>query len=349
MPTIRTVWIEHRTVLVSTYLYLMAVWSALMWHGLASARPPAAQFREGLVGLVAVTGGALFVRAAADRKGLAWLSSSKVAGALLVALLAPAVIGIYGAWKQALAVTAAYTWDPAFHRLSLALYGAPDWTYFEALYHHPSLMWALDRFYFVGWGLATTATLLAMAWTERRVLRLQALLATVWTWALLGSLGAALLASGGPAFYHLFVNGPDPYAPLHAALARTPDLLSLQIQDYLIRAFQTKDWQALAGISAMPSLHVAQGCLTALFVNRSRFRSLRVCGWLYLLGLVLGSVILGWHYAIDGLVAIAGVSLAWKVSGWVAERELIATMAGSLRSSHQVRFLGSVAGAVQAD
>lgn len=336
-PTLPTVWVEHRSVITVVYVYFLLVWAALARQGLATGTPPAAQFRMGFVELITVTGFALFLHAVANRSERAWYSSSKIIGALLVGLLAPAVIGIYSAWKQALAVVVHYDWDPVLHRVSLALYGAPEWTYFSALYKYPLLIRAVDWFYFVGWGVATTATIVSIAWSDRRILRLQVLLATVLSWAVLGSLGAGLFASGGPVFYHLFVSGPDPYEPLHAALARTPGLLSLEIQSYLSHAWQMNNWQALTGISAMPSLHVAQGCLTALLLNQSASRLLRTSGWLYLLGLFLGSVILGWHYAVDGLVSITVVAIIWQISRWVAYHEL-ACLGASSRAQERVHF-----------
>ena len=218
--TLRTVWFEHRLVLLSIYCYLMLVWGLLALHGLANATPPAAQFRAGLVQLVGLTGLALCIRAFADRRTKVWFSSSKLIGAVVVALLSPAVVGIYSAWKQALALLVTYSWDVPLHHLSLRLFGAPEWTFFAWFYRHPLAIHSLDRFYFVAWGVATLATMLALAWTERRVLRMQALLATALSWALLGSVGAALFASGGPVFYHLFVGGADPVrAPAAGAAA----------------------------------------------------------------------------------------------------------------------------------
>jgi len=324
VSTLRTVWFEHRLVLLSIYCYLMLVWGVLALHGLASATPPAAQFRAGLVQLVGLTGLALCIRAFADRRTTVWFSSSKLLGAVVVALLSPAVVGIYSAWKQALALLVPYSWDVPLHHLSLRLFGAPEWTFFAWFYRHPLAIHSLDRFYFVAWGVATLATVLALAWTERRVLRMQALLATVLSWALLGSVGAALFGSGGPVFYRLFVGGADPYAPLHLALQQYPDLLSVQIQAYLTHAFQSRDWHALAGISAMPSMHVAQGCLTALIAHRLGSKTLRAAGWCYVSLLFLCSIVLGWHYAADGIASVLAVVAIWHTCGWIARREFAA-------------------------
>jgi membrane-associated phospholipid phosphatase len=73
------------------------------------------------------------------------------------------------------------------------------------------------------------------------------------------------------------------------------------------------------GISAMPSMHVAMSVLMAC----GGWQLGRKPGWLLTIFAVLiwiGSVHLGWHYALDGVVAL-GLTLAiWKFSGWLVAR-----------------------------
>jgi len=62
------------------------------------------------------------------------------------------------------------------------------------------------------------------------------------------------------------------------------------------------------GISAMPSMHVALPVLYML----AGFRENRWLGWaflVYLIAILIGSVHLGWHYAIDGYVSILVVAV----------------------------------------
>jgi PAP2 superfamily len=77
------------------------------------------------------------------------------------------------------------------------------------------------------------------------------------------------------------------------------------------------------GISAMPSVHVAVAVLFALAGGRAG----RWPGRLFTAyaGIVLlGSVHLGWHYAVDGYVSAAIVAGLWLLSGplatWYHER-----------------------------
>jgi membrane-associated phospholipid phosphatase len=65
---------------------------------------------------------------------------------------------------------------------------------------------------------------------------------------------------------------------------------------------------AFAQISAFASLHCALTCLVFLM---ARYYGLRLMSWLaglFLLGTLLATVYLGWHFAVDDL---AGLAIAW--------------------------------------
>lgn len=70
---------------------------------------------------------------------------------------------------------------------------------------------------------------------------------------------------------------------------------------------------------AMPSMHVAIAVLLALFgwrLNRWAGAALT----LFALLIMVGSVHLGWHYAVDGYVsAVVGIGI-WYAVGWVQRR-----------------------------
>jgi membrane-associated phospholipid phosphatase len=72
----------------------------------------------------------------------------------------------------------------------------------------------------------------------------------------------------------------------------------------------TATWGAFAGISAMPSIHLAMATLFAFLAFEVR----KWLGWLfvgYAAIILIGSVILGWHYAVDGYAGIILASLIW--------------------------------------
>jgi hypothetical protein len=52
-------------------------------------------------------------------------------------------------------------------------------------------------------------------------------------------------------------------------------------------------------------------------------RAARIAGSAFLLLIFVGSIHLGWHYALDGYLAIIGAWTLWRGTGWLLERPLV--------------------------
>ena len=87
------------------------------------------------------------------------------------------------------------------------------------------------------------------------------------------------------------------------------------------------------GISAMPSMHVAVSLWLAL-VMQAYFPRLQFLGWAYFTVILIGSVHLGWHYAVDGIVASAIAIAAWLSAPRILEMSSPRT---NRSSSNQLR------------
>jgi len=95
-------------------------------------------------------------------------------------------------------------------------------------------------------------------------------------------------------------------------------MTAMQVQDALWRAYGGSP-QGIEGISAMPSMHVSIALLLALFGWRiSRLAGLAYSAFAMLI--FLGSIHLGFHYAVDGYVAAAMTLAIWWGCGAVARR-----------------------------
>jgi hypothetical protein len=132
----------------------------------------------------------------------------------------------------------------------------------------------------------------------------------------LGTVAALAFSSVGPVLYAQIYH-VDRFPDLIPRLSQTPvgDYMKV-VTDYLLSAYRTGADEPGAGISAMPSMHLAIATLNALAVTRLN-RLAGALAWTYLTLILLGSVYLGWHYAIDGYASIAAVAAIWWLAGRV--------------------------------
>jgi hypothetical protein len=289
-------------------LWLLGFWTLLIplsvgfaiagfRHG--QARPLAAAFR--------------WLRQDALRRDRVW-------GCVIVFAVLPVFGWNFGFLQVLLPFLHPIDWDPTFAAWDQALhFGKHPWQWIQPLLGYPmvthllSIIYALWFFilYFINFWQAF----------DRRdpVLRMQYLLCTTLLWAVLGNFFGTILASGGPVYYGRLTGLPDPYAPLFQYLNMAHGEFvnfSRDIQEKMWRFYLVngQDDKVAGAISAMPSLHVASSCGFYLLA-RARNRWL---GWLFFVFLVLmllGSVHLGWHYAIDGYAGLAGAVAIWWACG----------------------------------
>lgn len=150
----------------------------------------------------------------------------------------------------------------------------------------------------------------------------------VWSWLLswivLGSFMAVALSSVGPAFYHHFYPDlPDPYAGLIAhlnALSEQSFMLSSHTREFLITWAESADPFTVNKLSAMPSMHVGIAWLLVLYAREIGGRKLVTAAVLFFAAILVGSVYLGFHYAVDGYVSILVMSFLWWGTGLALDR-----------------------------
>jgi hypothetical protein len=275
----------------------------------------------------------LLALAAAGTLAAAWFRGTgleavrpaeRLAAALPVLFAAPVFIAAFMAMKSAIPELRPFSLDPALARLDALIHGGPAWRLLKPLLGAPAVSGAVDQVY-VSWIVFMYASVVAAAaWIERPQLRLQFLLTYVLCWVVLGTLAAALMSSAGPCYYGAFYRGPDPFADHFALLRgvdRTAPLQALRVQAALLDGWRHAPPGASPGISAMPSLHVAIAALWAL-TGWKISRPVGTAATLYLAVIVMGSVWLGWHYAVDAYASLLAVPALWALSGWWARRQL---------------------------
>lgn len=232
-------------------------------------------------------------------------------------LLMPTFLG----YKQSIPLVHPFSWDVAFMEWDRVLhFGRQPYEWLQPLLGHPSVTRFIDRTYFL-WIHVMWFTVIWQSWhgSRKSPARSQFLLSFVLCWILLGTVMAALLSSAGPIFFSGVTDHPDPYRALMSylhSLDAVQELRVLRVRQFLWELYLSPDAVSLGGISAMPSMHVSIVTLLTLL----GFSTNRWLGWVYAgfaTVIVVGSVHLAWHYAVDSYVAIAATILVWLASGRV--------------------------------
>ncbi|HEX7239814.1 MAG TPA: phosphatase PAP2 family protein [Longimicrobiaceae bacterium] len=200
-----------------------------------------------------------------------------------------------------------FAWDAALASADRWLHlGRDPWTLLRPLVESRTAMGVLDLLYAYGWYATWLLGAAAGCWLRN----VRFLVAYALAWTVLGMGAAAALPSAGPAFFAGAAGAPSPYEGLLHPAAVTP--FASEARDLLW--WQHTSGAGGFGISAMPSLHVAVAFLYLLALWPAG-RGWRAFGIAFFAVTQVGSVALGWHYALDGYAGAAGVSLLWWLSG----------------------------------
>ncbi len=201
--------------------------------------------------------------------------------------------------------------DPALAEIDRTLHFGDPWRWVHSIMP-AAAMPPMLVVYFPLWLLAFIGCIALAAFHPSDRLRSRYLLSFIATYAVLGTMLAALGASVGPIFYDQFL-GEGRFADLILTLKQKPGAsYHFFVADRLYAAYVSGAEDVFAGISAMPSIHVAVATLNALFLTQIN-RWLGVAAWAFAALTLFGSVYFGWHYAVDGYVSAAAVLLFWRL------------------------------------
>lgn len=218
-----------------------------------------------------------------------------------------------------------FSFDELFHRLDLFLFsGVEPWKIAHGLFQSPWITLGLNILYNF-WLICVWGVLCLFLVYPTSKLRLQYLMSWLLSWSLLGNALAYFLPSAGPAFVSLLEPLNTTYEPLMSLLhahdawliehGSWVSLWALSTQDALWESYSTGKEMLGSGISAMPSMHVSMAVLMALGVY-SINKMLGWVFWIYAVIIYIGSFMLGWHYAVDGLVSAPLTYVIWRLCGY---------------------------------
>jgi hypothetical protein len=204
-----------------------------------------------------------------------------------------------------------FTWDAAFAEWDrIVHFGKHPWEWLQPLLGYWPVTY-LVNFSYNFWFLVMWMLWMHFAFAaQTSVLRTRFFLSFLLTWSIGGSLLAVLFSSAGPCYYSLIGLSPDPYAELMNYLREVHEILPLmaiRLQDALWASY-INQWM-LGGITAMPSMHNAASLIFAL-AGWQISRRIGIVLTIHCALVYIGSIHLGWHYAID---AYAGWAVALPI------------------------------------
>jgi hypothetical protein len=209
--------------------------------------------------------------------------------------------------------------DATFH------FGSQPWEYLQPILGHPWVTRCID-FCYILWAVIIPLGIIWFAIGDcGSRLRMRVLLTSVIAWFLLGNVMAVAFSSAGPCYYQHVAGSTDPYATLMQYLGRIDEqhgTYVVGIQAWLWEGFIVRNNTLGYGISAMPSLHVGMTLLLALAASKIH-PFIAGLLFVYTIIMMIGSVHLGWHYALDGYVAMVGVCVIWWVVGRMLKRDAV--------------------------
>lgn len=244
--------------------------------------------------------------------------------AVLESLLSMAIITIFvdsfTRFKGLIPQLNPFDWDTQLAQIDRMLHGGVDpWQWLSVVMQYPVLIRVVDFSYVIWFVVLYFAVFTAFFGRSHQMQRRAFLIAFVLVWGIGGNLLAVIFSSAGPVFFaQLGLGG------YYDALNSQLDAINAAAP---LASHLAKEavWNGYAGggaidsISAFPSMHVASSALMTLFA----FSYARWAGWVmtaFTAIILIGSMVLAWHYAIDGYAGIALAYVSWRAGLWVAAR-----------------------------
>ena len=241
-----------------------------------------------------------------------WAKAVPAIGVMMLGFMA------FTEMKSVIPLLNPYSWDFAFVELDRLLhFGRDPWVLLQPLFGFAAPTLALNFIYNL-WFFVMFGFWLTSGWTKNdNGWERQFLLSFIWCWIIGGTVLATIFSSMGPAFYDLINPDTNPFAAQMAFLGginESHNVLALGAQDMLRDGYLNPANGGLSGISAMPSMHNATSTLFMLAAYRihKNFGHVMLA---FLICIIIGSVHLAWHYAVDAYAGIMIALIIWKASG----------------------------------
>ncbi|MCO6385786.1 phosphatase PAP2 family protein [Aliihoeflea sp. 40Bstr573] len=245
----------------------------------------------------------------------------RIIPAICAMLALSLVMNSFAHFKASIPQFNPYEFDALFAEIDRILHFNNDpWRILDAVLGYGVITKVIDYTYYAWFLIFYTATGYFIWAAPDSVLRRQYLIAFAMIWTLLGIVAATAFASVGPIFYDDLAGGPSTFTDLMRRLVHVDEVYGLStmvVKNELWSNYQNRELAIISGISAMPSLHNAI-CILLYLAARRLDRRLGYLAAVFAVVIFIGSVHLGWHYAIDAYASLVAVTLIWKAAGLLA-------------------------------
>ena len=258
-----------------------------------------------------------------------WLNANVIIAVTVPFLLILVLMSFFGSIKSLIQFINPYYLDQPLVLLDRFIhFGFNPWEITHALFGSVAATVAIDVMYHIWFFPLLIYPLWMVLNYKLGVTRAKFLICYVLTWTILGSVLAVIFSAMGPCFYETILGSSGVYEPLMSRLHEISEinkgqggygLHAMKNQAIVLGHFMDNTIAIGSGITAMPSMHVSFAML--LFLSARELN--KKAGYLtliYLFFIQVGSVHLGWHYAVDGYISIILTWILWRLSGWIVNR-----------------------------
>jgi hypothetical protein len=268
--------------------------------------------------------------------------AGRILAAMPVLIAISIFMPIFSSLKSSIELFHPFNWDDTWIALDRSIHGADPWRLLQPYLGYPFVTSFLSRAYQFWFMLIYAGPVWFAIFQTNRTLRLRFFLGYFLTWTICGMVLAVFLASVGPCFVEPLLGNPyyaEQMAYLHSVHRHNP-LFVIEIQDQLLAWYRAGDHSLGRGITAMPSMHVALSVLYALAMRKVS----KPLGWLFAgfaVIILLASVHLGYHYAVDGYAAAIITLVIWgftaPLAKWLRAASSAASAPGNPRRRQENR------------
>ena len=237
--------------------------------------------------------------------------------AALIALIV--TVSCFTVHKGTVVGSGGYGFDAMFIAWDRAIFAGNDpWVLTHAILPSAFATKVIDIIYHPAFLPMVLGYILCVAAQGKPALRYTYMTAYLASFVLIGMISASALHSAGPIYDGTLFGDGETFQPLVGRLSAQNEIAgpfsAVFAQGYLLQLNELNSSGLGGGISAMPSMHIVLAFLW-VFAAFHLNRTLGIVVTIYALIIWFGSVHLGWHYFVDGLVGVIILALIWYVAG----------------------------------